>query len=338
MLPSRILTRATAWTVRPASHVQQQTCRQVCTRSTTSPLSLISSKTVVSRTNVSAAAAARTATPYQQQGQRRAYTVLHQSTRTQSGRRKWGPVTIGLALCPIITFGLGTWQVQRLRWKVDLIEQLEDRMALEAIPLPRKVNLDAIEDFEYRKVKVTGHFLHDEEILLGPRTRGDGQPGYFLITPFVRNNGGSKILVRRGWVPRDKKDQSTRPEGLTEGEVTVEGLLRTGEQKASSFVPENNPGKNEWYSLDLEAMANQVGAQPVVVEMILDTPAHMVKSELIDKNIPVGRSPVVELRNHHKEYIVTWYSLCVATTVMLYVLMRRPPPQKKPTQLLPRHV
>lgn len=51
--------------------------------------------------------------------------------------------------------------------------------------------------------------------------------------------------------------------------MAVEGLLRSGEQKASSFVPENNPEKNEWYSLDLEAMANQSGAQPVVVEMIL---------------------------------------------------------------------
>lgn len=133
-------------------------------------------------------------------------------------------------------------------------------------------------------------------------------------------------------------------DGLTEGEVTLEGLLRTGEQKASSFVPENNPEKNEWYSLDLESMAKQSGAQPVVVEMILgkgtgktfcscnsmrcfcivlscsksshpshyehtllDTPSHLIKSELIDKDIPVGRSPVVELRNHHKEYIVTWY-------------------------------
>ncbi|KAF9316240.1 surf-like protein [Podila horticola] len=265
------------------------------------------------------------------------YSTLHQSTRTQSGRRRWGPVTIGLALCPIITFGLGTWQVQRLRWKVDLIENLEDRMSLDAIPLPRKVNLSAIEDFEYRKVKVTGHYLHDQELLLGPRTRGDGQPGYFIITPFERANG-STILVRRGWVPRDKKDQETRLEGLTEGEVTVEGLLRSGEQKASSFVPENNPEKNEWYSLDVEEMAKQSGAQPVVIEMILDTPQHLIKSELIDKNIPVGRSPVVELRNHHKEYIVTWYSLCVATTAMLYILMRRPPPAKKTTQMLPRHV
>ncbi|KAF9399001.1 surf-like protein [Mortierella sp. AD011] len=179
-------------------------------------------------------------------------------------------------------------------------------MSLEAIPLPRKVNLGAIEDFEYRKVKIKGQYRHDQEFLLGPRTRGDGQPGYFIITPFERTDG-SKILVRRGWVPREKKEQATRLEGLTDGEVNIEGLLRSGEQKASSFVPENNPDKNEWYSLDLATMAKQCDAQPVVVELLLDTPQHLIKPELIDKNIPVGRSPVVELRNHHKEYIVTWY-------------------------------
>ncbi|KAF9162142.1 surf-like protein [Actinomortierella ambigua] len=268
------------------------------------------------------------------------YSTLHQAAYAQSGRgRRWTPMAIALAMCPIITFGLGTWQVQRLRWKTDLIEMLEDRMALEAIPLPRKVNLDALEDFEYRKVRVTGRFRHDQEMLLGPRTRGDGQPGYFLITPLERTGGASKILVRRGWVPRDKKDPATRLEGLTEGEVTLEGLLRSGEQRSSSyFVPENKPDKNEWYSLDVKNMAELAGAQPVVVETILTTPDHMIKSELIDKNLPVGRSPIVEVRNHHKEYIFTWYTLCAATSVMLYMLVRRPPLPKKQPQMLPRHV
>ncbi|KAG0241922.1 surf-like protein [Actinomortierella wolfii] len=269
----------------------------------------------------------------------RSYSTLRQASYNQSGRsRRWTPMAIALAFCPIITFGLGTWQVQRLRWKTDLIEMLEDRMSLDAMPLPRKVNLDALEDFEYRKVKVTGRFRHDQEMLLGPRTRGDGQPGYFLITPLERSNG-SKILVRRGWVPREKKDQATRLDGLTEGEVTLEGLLRSGEQRSSSyFVPENRPEKNEWYSLDVKTMAERVGAQPVVVEAILTTPDHLIKTELIDKNIPVGRSPIVEVRNHHKEYIFTWYSLCAATSVMLYLLVRRPPIPKKQPQMLPRHV
>jgi hypothetical protein len=65
-------------------------------------------------------------------------------------------------------------------------------------------------------------------------------------------------------------------EGLTEGEVTLEGLLRTGEQKASLFVPENHPERNEWYSLDLETMAKLADAQPVVVEVLLGECAYHV--------------------------------------------------------------
>lgn len=46
--------------------------------------------------------------------------------------------TLGLlSIIPITTFGLGTWQVQRLRWKVQLIEETEQKLANEPIPLPR---------------------------------------------------------------------------------------------------------------------------------------------------------------------------------------------------------
>ena len=49
------------------------------------------------------------------------------------------PALIGLGLIPILTFALGTWQVQRLKWKVDLIDKLSEKLQQEPIPLPRKV-------------------------------------------------------------------------------------------------------------------------------------------------------------------------------------------------------
>jgi surfeit locus 1 family protein len=63
---------------------------------------------------------------------------------------------------------------------------------------------------------------------LGPRSRGEGAIGYFIVTPFRRENG-QVILVKRGWVARDKKDPSTRPESLVQGTVEVEGMLRQSE-------------------------------------------------------------------------------------------------------------
>jgi hypothetical protein len=54
-------------------------------------------------------------------------------------RKRLGLGTIALCTIPFITFGLGTWQVQRLRWKTHLIEDMEERMAKSPIPLPRRV-------------------------------------------------------------------------------------------------------------------------------------------------------------------------------------------------------
>jgi hypothetical protein len=46
------------------------------------------------------------------------------------------PTTIVLVLVPIFTFGLGCWQIQRLRWKVGLIEEVERNMKREPMVLP----------------------------------------------------------------------------------------------------------------------------------------------------------------------------------------------------------
>jgi surfeit locus 1 family protein len=49
------------------------------------------------------------------------------------------PALVGLGLIPVLTFALGTWQVQRLKWKVDLIDTLSEKLQQEPIPLPNKV-------------------------------------------------------------------------------------------------------------------------------------------------------------------------------------------------------
>lgn len=40
-----------------------------------------------------------------------------------------------LTAMPVISFGLGTWQVYRLQWKKSLIKQLEDRTMREPLEI-----------------------------------------------------------------------------------------------------------------------------------------------------------------------------------------------------------
>jgi surfeit locus 1 family protein len=166
---------------------------------------------------------------------------------------------------PITAFALGTWQVKRLGWKNDLIARLEDRLLRDPLPLPQRIDPSAVPDFDYRRVHATGRFRHDQEMLVGPRMR-DGQAGFLVITPLERDGGPeSTILVNRGWISSARASQTSRPESLETGEVTVEGLLRQPWKK-NMFTPANRPDKREFYFPDVYQMAELVGSQPIWVE------------------------------------------------------------------------
>lgn len=168
------------------------------------------------------------------------------------------------ALIPVTAFALGSWQVQRLDWKSKLIAKLEDRLVRDPLPLPPQIDPTVIKDFDYRRVYALGRFRHDQEMLIGPRLH-DGKDGYLVVTPLEREGKGSTILVNRGWISKDFKDQKKRPDGIPQGDVLVEGLLREPWKK-NMFTPDNNLQTKEFYFPDVVEMANITGSQPVWVE------------------------------------------------------------------------
>ncbi|KAG5982280.1 hypothetical protein E4U43_006464, partial [Claviceps pusilla] len=184
----------------------------------------------------------------------------------RAGRRRHGPGLLLLALIPLTAFALGTWQVQRLGWKSNLIAKFEDRLVRDPLPLPPTIDPSAIHDFDYRRVRATGHFRHDQEMLIGPRMR-DGKDGYMVVTPLERR-GGATILVNRGWIDKAHRSQASRPDSLPRGEVTVEGLLREPWKK-NMFTPVNRPDKGEFYFPDVNEMAALTGSQAVWVEVTM---------------------------------------------------------------------
>ena len=173
-------------------------------------------------------------------------------------------LNLNAALIPITAFALGTWQVQRLDWKSKLIAKFEDRLVRDPLPLPPNVDPEAIHDFDYRRIYASGHFRHDQEMLIGPRMH-DGHDGYLVITPLERDGKGTNVLVNRGWIAKKFKKQADRPDGLPKGEVTVWGLLREPWKK-NMFTPNNSPQTKEFYFPDVVQMANLTGSQAVWVE------------------------------------------------------------------------
>lgn len=59
-------------------------------------------------------------------------------------RDSWyNPTILILGFIPIFTFALGTWQLQRLQWKVNIIDELREKLEREPIALPRQVKCDS---------------------------------------------------------------------------------------------------------------------------------------------------------------------------------------------------
>lgn len=167
--------------------------------------------------------------------------------------------------------------MQRRRWKLKLIAELESRVAAEPIPLP--ADPMELKNLEYRPVKVRGHFDHSKELYMMPRTMVDPareareagrlssspESGAHVITPFHCTDLGITILVNRGFVPKKKVHPDTRQKGQIQGEVDLVGMVRLTETR-KPFVPENNPERNHWHYRDLEAMARLTGADPIFID------------------------------------------------------------------------
>src|SRR5262245_32122686 len=90
------------------------------------------------------------------------------------------PATLCALLGFLLLLGLGTWQVQRLQWKTQLIAAAEARFAGTPIPLPAALADPRASDF--RAATATGRYRHDLAFAMGAIAQ-DGALGAMLVTP-----------------------------------------------------------------------------------------------------------------------------------------------------------
>jgi len=221
-------------------------------------------------------------------------------------------LTAFLLLLVAVFVVLGTWQVQRLFWKLDLIARVDARVHADPVPAPSDA-VDAATD-EYRHVTATGLFEHDKTVLVQAVT-GRGA-GFWVVTP-LQPDGGPTILINRGFVPADRSSEDARlASALAAGPVTVTGLLRITEP-GGGFLRANDPAGDRWFSRDVAAIAAAKGLRNVAPYFI-DADATPNPGGL-----PVGGLTVVTFRNSHLVYALTWYALALMSVVAAYSVHRR---------------
>jgi surfeit locus 1 family protein len=214
----------------------------------------------------------------------------------------------------LVFVALGSWQVQRLFWKLELIDRVAARVHAQPVPAPGPsswAGINAATD-EYRRVSATGRLLHDKEALVQAVTERGA--GFWVLTPLVTSDGAT-ILINRGFVPPDRRAPASRAEGQVQGETTVTGLLRLSEP-AGAFLRSNDPEGDRWYSRDVGAIGESRG--------LSDVAPYFIDADATENpgGYPVGGLTVIAFRNSHLVYALTWFALAAMSAGACLYLVR----------------
>jgi surfeit locus 1 family protein len=261
-----------------------------------------------------------------------------------------------LAILLFVTFvALGTWQLKRRVWKLDLIARVEQRVHAPPVAAPGPAQwpkVSAATD-EYRHVTVTGTFLDESQTLVQAVTELGA--GYWVLTP-LRATDGSMVLVNRGFIPADDRDRIARvaiqpdtvggtigARGATDSasggaagtvfdgasgrtdmpaSTTVTGLLRMTEPRGA-FLRHNDAAANHWYSRDVQAIAAARGLTHVAPYFIDAEAAR--PSDVAPGHVPIGGLTVIAFHNSHLVYAITWYTLALMVAGAIWLGIRSEP-------------
>ena len=232
---------------------------------------------------------------------------------TASGFRPRLVPTVFTSVAFVVCAGLGTWQLERLQWKLAVIAFREAALAAPPISPPRTL-AEAVQ-MQFHRVTAEGTFLHEREILrIAPGPTGGS--GFEVLTP-LRQADGRVVFVDRGFIPADLKEPAKRAAGELAGIVRVTGLLRLPPQvKPSWFLPDNRPERNFWFWVDLPAMA--------AADQLSDVAPFYIAADATPNpgGWPKGRGTAEPLPNDHLQYAITWFSLAIIA-IVIYLLSQR---------------
>ena len=199
----------------------------------------------------------------------------------------------------LVLLSLGFWQLYRLSWKLDLINQIENSLKVEPIELQN------VEKKNYLRIKTSGQIDFEKQIYLY-NLNETGKPGFEVINPI--KIGDEDYLINRGWISFDKKN---KPEINIIDQKNIIGTLML-QSKSSSFKPKNEIDKNYWFTLDREDILKFTGRNFSKYIIYLNG----------DYENPRPKVITAKISNNHKKYAITWFSMAISI-LLIYLYFRK---------------
>lgn len=186
-------------------------------------------------------------------------------------------VLVGLAV--LTTISLSLWQLTKG------FEKHQERTEYIA-----RLHEDAIEQSEYeeqesayRQIQLRGSYVTGRSFVVGYQ-RHNQLPGYWIVTPFRTSVG--TFLVNRGWLPIQQNFFEIPEFETPEGTVEITGVIWTHKrfQSDKSYDQPNWPKRVK--RLNLERMAEIIGAYGDEIRLLADNPGAFTPIQLLVDNEP----------------------------------------------------
>ena len=199
----------------------------------------------------------------------------------------------------LVFIGLGSWQLVRLNWKLDLISKIEQSLKKDP------VNINQVDRKNFVRIIASGKIDYDKQIYLY-NLNDEGKPGFEVINPIIIEN--ENYLINRGWIPFEMKDKD---ELYSFEQSNFTGTLRL-QPRANIFKPENDINNNYWFTLNREDIFKYTGKEFSEYLIYLGGNYEIPKPKKITANIS----------NNHKKYALTWFSLAISI-FLIYLYFRK---------------
>jgi cytochrome oxidase assembly protein ShyY1 len=223
-----------------------------------------------------------------------------------------------------------TWQWERYKAKVALIESFKENSSADAAVFPATdPSGERYKSLINRKVSLSGEFDYDYEMIVINR-RHHGKPGSLLLTPFHIKDSERTVIVSRGWIPFEDRDPSSWKAYREGNSEEIFGVVQEGKQ--SSIVNPSSPVgykarnqrnsvslQRQWLYPDLSAIAAEL-PYPIEERILIQKLSTPGESKALPAEYVSFRVPP----STHFGYTIEWALLSLASLVIGFLLQAFP--------------
>ena len=211
-------------------------------------------------------------------------------------------VSAGVALA----LALGNWQLRRAAEKVAAERALEQVRRAAPVELRGASDFGAIAADLPHRVRVRGWFESEHTVWLDNRAL-KGRAGFLVVTPLRIEASQVRVLVNRGWAPRDPAERTHLPPiRQPDGVVEIEGIAMQDVPRVFQFTGSDVGPIRQ--NLDIDELRKEIDA-PIAGFVIQQTSA-------LDDALDREWMPPATGVERNRGYAFQWFSLAAVLGVI----------------------